>query len=86
MPKETFENIKLLEETATELLQLVTIIIDVREELSSTLPNGKLMKIPTLLVSLEKQLMSIANHLDDYADSLIAESLPTRNNTKEQKQ
>jgi len=57
MTKETFENIKLLEEAATALLQLVTAIVDVREELSSILPNGKLMKIPTLLVSLEKQLM-----------------------------
>ncbi|MFC6165693.1 hypothetical protein ACFP3T_13570 [Lactiplantibacillus dongliensis] len=82
MTKEIFENIKLLEEAATELLQLVTTIADVREELSSTLPNGKLVKIPTLLVSLESQLMSIANKLDDYADYLTTESLPTKNNTK----
>lgn len=82
MTKEIFENIKLLEEAATELLQLVTTIVDVREKLSSTLPNGKLVKIPTLLVSLESQLMSIANKLDDYADYLTTESLPTKNNTK----
>lgn len=68
------ENIILLEEMAIELRQLAVLTVDVREELSKALPSGKLVEKPTLLAFFEERLISIADELDSYVESVVIES------------
>lgn len=63
-----------LEEMAIELRQLAILTVGVREELSKTLASGKLVKKPTLLAFFEERLISIADGIDSYVESVIIES------------
>lgn len=52
-------------EIATELLQFAAVVVDIREELMRTLPNGKLVKKPMQLVSLVESFINDSNLIAD---------------------